>query len=167
MAKKSTKTKGAPPGTTPIATNRAARRNYAITDTFEAGIVLLGSEVKSMREAQVQIAEGYARIRDGEAWLEGVHVAPYSFAIGFGAHDPDRSKKLLLHRDEIKRLKARVDQDRVSLVPLALYFRDGRVKVEIGVGKGRSKEDKRHAIAARDALRDAEREMGRARKYDR
>lgn len=166
MAKKSKKTKGAPPGTTLIASNRAARHNYAITDTFEAGIVLLGSEVKSMREAQVQIADGYARIRDGEAWLDGVHVAPYSFAIGFGAHDPDRSRKLLLHREEIKRLKARVDQDRVSLIPTALYFRDGKVKVEIGVGKGRAKEDKRRSIAERDALRDAEREMARARKYD-
>lgn len=164
--KKSKKSKSAPEGTTLIASNRAARRNYDITDTFEAGIVLLGSEVKSMREAQVQIAEGYARIRDGEAWLDGMHVAPYSFAIGYGAHDPDRSRKLLLHRNEIGKLKARVDQERVSLIPLALYFRDGKVKVEIGVGKGRSKEDKRHAIAARDALRDAEREMGRARKYD-
>ena len=166
MAKKSKKTKGAPAGTTLIASNRAARHNYAITDTFEAGIVLLGSEVKSMREAQVQIAEGYARIREGEAWLDGVHVAPYTFAIGFGAHDPDRSKKLLLHKAEITKLKARVDQDRVSLIPLQLYFRDGKVKVEIGVGKGRAKEDKRRAIAERDALRDAEREMGRARKYD-
>lgn len=165
MAKKSTKAKRTPDGTTLIASNRAARRNYAITDTFEAGLVLLGSEVKSMREGQVQIADGYVRIRDGEAWLDGIHISPYSFAIGFGAHDPDRSRKLLLHRSEIQKLKARVDQERVSLVPMTLYFRDGRVKVEIGVGKGRTKEDKRHAIAERDALRDAEREMGRARKY--
>lgn len=165
MAKKSKKAKGAPDGTTLIASNRAARRNYAITDTFEAGLVLLGSEVKSMRESQVQITEGYARIRDGEAWLDGVHVAPYGFAIGFGAHDPDRSRKMLLHRSEIAKLKARVDQERVSLIPLSLYFRDGRVKVEIGIGKGRSKEDKRHAIAERDAARDVEREMGRAQKY--
>ena len=103
MAKKKLK-KGTPEGTKAIATNRAARRNYAITDTFEAGIVLLGSEVKSMREAQVQINEGYARIRDGEAWLDGIHIAPYTFAIGFGAHDPDRSRKLLMHRDEIRRM---------------------------------------------------------------
>lgn len=163
MSKKKAK-KGAPEGTTLIAGNRAARRNYDITDTFEAGIVLLGSEVKSMREAQVQITDGYVRVRDGEAWLDGVHVAPYTFAIGFGAHDPDRSRKLLLHRDEIVRLKARVDQERVSIVPLALYFRDGKVKVELGVGKGRSKEDKRQAIAERDAKREADREMGRYRK---
>jgi SsrA-binding protein len=160
MAKQKPK-RGAPPGTKLIASNRAARRNYAIGETVEAGVVLLGSEVKAMREAQVQLADAYARIRDGEAWLEGVHIAPYSFAAGFGAHDPDRPRKLLLHRDEITRLKARVDQERVSIVPLSLYFKDGRVKVELGVGKGRSKEDKRQAIAARDAARDVERELGR------
>ncbi len=160
MAKKKAP-KGAPAGTKLIASNRAARRNYSIDDTIEAGIVLLGSEVKSMRDAQVQLADAYARVRDGEVWLEGVHVAPYTFAIGFGAHDPDRSRKLLLHRDEITRLKARVDQERVSIVPLSLYFRDGRVKVELGVGKGRAKADKRQAIAARDAERETRRELGR------
>ena len=163
MARSKSK-KGAPPGTKLIASNRAARHNYSIDDTFEAGIVLLGSEVKSMRESQVQIADAFARIRNGEVWLEGVHVAPYTFAIGFGAHDPDRPRKLLLHRDEIRRLKAKVDQERVSLVPLSLYFRDGKVKVEVGVGKGRAKADKRQAIAERDAAREAEREMGRYRK---
>ena len=160
MAKQKTR-KGAPPGTTLIASNRAARRNFAIGDTVEAGIVLLGSEVKSMREAQVQLADAYARIRDGEAWLEGVHIAPYTFAAGFGAHDPDRPRKLLLHRDEIDRLKARVDQERVSIVPLSLYFRDGRAKVELGIGKGRTKEDKRRTIAERDTQREVEREMRR------
>lgn len=156
--------KGAPPGTKLIASNRAARHNYSIEDTVEAGIVLLGSEVKSMRESQVQLADAYARVRNGEVWLEGVHVAPYTFAIGFGAHDPDRARKLLLHRDEIRRLKARIDQERVSIVPLSLYFRDGKVKVELGIGKGRAKADKRQAIAERDAAREAEREMGRYRK---
>lgn len=164
MAKKAKKTKGLPAGATLIASNREARRNYSIDDTVEAGIVLLGSEVKSMREAQVQLADAYARVRNGEAWLEGVHVAPYSMAIGFGAHDPDRSRKLLLHRDEIVKLKARVDQERVSIVPLSLYFKDGRVKVELGVGKGRDKADKRQAIAERDAKREADREMGRFKK---
>ena len=161
MAKKKARRSGAPEGTILIASNRAARRNYAIDDTVEAGIVLIGSEVKSMREAQVQLADAYARIRDGEAWLEGVHVAPYSHAVGFGAHDPDRPSKLLLHRDEILRLKAKVDQERVSIVPLSLYFRNGRVKVELGIGKGRAKADKRQAIAERDAEMEARREMGR------
>jgi len=161
---KSKKSGGSPPDTKLIASNRAARRSYDIDDTFEAGLVLQGSEVKSMREAQVQLADAYARIRDGEAWLEGVHVAPYAFAVGVGAHDPDRPRKLLLHRDEIRRLKARIDQERVSLIPMSLYFRDGRVKVEIGVGKGRTKGDKRQAIAERDAKREVAREMGRHRK---
>jgi SsrA-binding protein len=161
MARKKRTQKGSPPGTTLIASNRAARRNYAITDTIEAGLVLLGSEVKSMRESQVQLADAFARIRDGEAWLEGVHVAPYTFAVGVGAHDPDRPRKLLLHRDEIVRLKARVDQERVSIVPLSLYFRDGKVKVELGIGKGRAHVDKRQAIAARDTQREMEREMRR------
>jgi SsrA-binding protein len=156
--------KGAPPGTKLIASNRIARRNYAIDDVIEAGVVLLGSEVKSMREAQVQLGDAFARIRNGELWLEGMHVAPYSFAIGFGAHDPDRARKLLLHRDEIVRLKSLIDRERVSVVPLSLYFKDGRVKVELGVGKGRTKGDKRQSIAERDSQRDVEREMGRYRK---
>lgn len=163
MAKPKTP-KGAKPGTKLIASNRIARRNYAIDDVIEAGVVLLGSEVKSMREAQVQLGDAFARIRSGEMWLEGMHVAPYSFAIGFGAHDPDRARKLLLHRDEITRLKSLIDRERVSVVPLSLYFKDGRVKVELGVGKGRTKGDKRQSIAERDSQRDVEREMGRYRK---
>jgi SsrA-binding protein len=154
-----------PPGTKLIASNRKARHAYSITDTVEAGIVLFGSEVKSLREAQVQIGDGYARIRDDELWLEGVNIAPYGFAIGFGAHEQDRPRKLLMHRAEIKRLADRIDRERVSLVPLSMYFKDGRVKVELGIGKGRTKGDKRQAIAERDAKRDIERELGRRNKY--
>jgi SsrA-binding protein len=164
MAKTSKKAKLAPVGTKLIASNRQARRNYDIGDVFEAGVVLMGSEVKAMREAQVQLADAYARVRDGELWLEGVHVAPYAFATSWGAHDPDRARKLLVHRDEITRLKARVDQERVAIVPMSLYFRDGKVKVELGIGKGRTKGDKRQAIAARDSAREVEREIGRRRK---
>jgi SsrA-binding protein len=158
MAKKKAP-KGTKPGTTLIAGNRAARRNYVIEDTLEAGIVLLGSEVKAMREAQVQLADGYARVRNGEVWLEGVHVAPYSMAVGFGAHDPDRPRKLLLHNEEIRKLKARVDTDRVSLVPLSMYFKDGRVKVEIAVARGKERIDKRRDLAERDAKRQMERAL--------
>ena len=154
-----------PPGTKLIASNRRARHDYSIIDTIEAGIVLHGSEVKSLRDAQVQIADGFARVRNGEVWLEGVTIAAYGFAVGFGAHDTDRPRKLLLHRAEISRLAARIDRERVSVVPLSFYFRDGRVKVELGIGKGRTKGDKRQAIAARDAARDVEREMGRRNKY--
>jgi SsrA-binding protein len=162
---KSKPPKGTKPGTKLIASNRAARRNYAITDVLEAGVVLQGSEVKAMREAQVQLSDAFARIRDGEVWLEGVHVAPYAYAHGVGSHAPDRPRKLLLHRDEIRRLKAVIDTERVALVPISLYFRDGRVKVELGVGKGRTKGDKRQAIAARDAQRDIDREVRRSHKY--
>ena len=139
-----------------IATNRRARFDYEILDTYEAGIVLVGPEVKALREGKANLSDSFAMIRKGEAWLMNCHISPYEKA---GRNNPDarRMRKLLLHRSEIDKLKSRVDQERVSLVPLTLYFRDGRVKVEIGVGKGRSKEDKRHAIAERDALRDAER----------
>jgi SsrA-binding protein len=144
-----------------VASNRRARHDYAVLDTVEAGIVLSGSEVKSMRLGQVQMADAFARYTDGELWLEGVHVAPYQFAIGAGAHDPDRRRKLLLHRDEIDRLQARVAQERLALIPLSLYFKEGRAKVEIGLGKGRQKADKRQAIAERDSKREMDRELGR------
>ncbi len=151
-------------GTTPIASNRRARHNYAVLDVVEAGLVLHGSEVKSLRLGQVQLAEAFARVSDGELWLEGVHIAPYQFASGVGAHDPDRRRKLLLHRDEIDRLQARVAQERLSLVPLRLYFKDGRAKVELALAKGRQKGDKRQAIAERDSRREIERALGRQRK---
>jgi SsrA-binding protein len=144
-----------------VASNRRARHDYAVLDTVEAGIVLSGSEVKSMRLGQVQMADAFARYTNGELWLEGVHVAPYQFAIGVGAHDPDRRRKLLLHRAEIDRLQARVAQERLSLIPLSLYFKEGRAKVEIGLGKGRQKADKRQAIAERDSKREMERALGR------
>ena len=151
-------------GTQPIAANRRARHDYTVLDTFEAGIVLQGSEVKSLRLGQVQLADAYARVAGDELWLEGVHIAPYRFANGVGAHDPDRRRKLLLHRDEIDRLQARLAQERLTLVPLRLYFRDGRAKVELGLARGRQKADKRQAIAERDSKREMERALGRARK---
>lgn len=151
-------------GTKVVATNRSARHDYAILETVEAGLVLRGSEVKSLREAQVQLKEAYGRIDGGEAWLVGMHVAPHPTT---GIHDqpePDRRRKLLLNRHEIDRLRMRMDLERLALVPLSLYFKDGRAKVELGLGKGRTKGDKRQAIAEREARREAEREMGRARR---
>ncbi len=150
--------------TTRIADNRRARHDYHVLDTVEAGLVLHGSEVKSLRLGQVQLADAYARLSDGELWLEGVHIAPYQFASGVGAHEPDRRRKLLLHRDEIDKLRSRIDQERLALVPLRLYFREGRVKVELGLAKGRQKADKRQAIAERDSKREIERALGRQRK---
>jgi SsrA-binding protein len=151
-------------GTKLIASNRRARHDYGVLDTVEAGLVLGGSEVKSLRLGHVQLADAFARYADGELWLEGMHIAPYSFANGVGAHDPDRRRKLLLHRDEIERLQARVAQERLTLVPLRLYFREGRAKVELGLGKGRQKADKRQALAERDSQREIERALGRQRK---
>ena len=150
--------------TTRIADNRRARHHYHVLDTVEAGLVLHGSEVKSLRLGQVQLADAYARLSDGQLWLEGVHIAPYQFASGVGAHEPDRRRKLLLHREEIDKLRSRIDQERLALVPLRLYFREGRVKVELGLAKGRQKADKRQAIAERDSKREIERALGRQRK---
>jgi SsrA-binding protein len=151
-------------GTKLIASNRKARHDYAIDDSIECGIVLQGSEVKALREGQVRIADAYARVIRGQIWLDGVHIPPFQFAHGIGAHDPDRARKLLLHEHEIERLSARVAQERVALVPLALYFKDGRVKVELGVGKGRRKGDKRQALAERDTQMEMQRALGRQRK---
>ncbi len=149
-----------------VASNRRARRDYEILATYEAGIVLRGSEVKSLREAQVQLKDAYARVIGNEAWLIGLHIGPYSHAASFGGPTPDRDRKLLLHRDEIDRLRARLDQDRLTLVPLALYFKAGRAKVELGLGRGRHKYDKRQAIAERDADMDARRELARANRRE-
>jgi SsrA-binding protein len=151
-------------GTTTIAANRRARHDYTVLETVEAGLVLQGSEVKSLRLGQVQLADAFARVAGDELWLEGVHIAPYQFANGVGAHDPDRRRKLLLHRDQIDKLQARIAQERLALVPLRLYFREGRAKVELGLARGRQKADKRRAIAERDARREVERALGRARK---
>jgi SsrA-binding protein len=154
----------APPGTKLIVSNRRARHEFTILDSLECGIALVGSEVKSLRAGQVQLADAYARVEGNGLWLEGVHIAPYSFAHGVGAHDPMRRRKLLAHRDEIAKLNARVREERLTLVPLSLYFRDGRAKVELAVAKGRKTQDKRQAIAERDAKRETDRALGRQRK---
>jgi SsrA-binding protein len=153
-----------PSGVKVVASNRRARHDYAILDTFEAGLVLKGAEVKSLREGHVQLADAYARIDRGECWLEGVHIAPYARATGFGAVDPDRRRKLLLHTEQLRRLGARVAQEHLALVPLAIYFKDGRAKVELALARGRTKGDRRQAIAERDAKEEAARSLGRQRK---
>lgn len=143
-----------------VATNRQARRNYEVVDTVEAGIMLKGSEVKAMRESQVQIAEAFARLDDrGEVWLNGMHVADYSHSGAADRHVNDRNRKLLLNRHEIERWRPRVEQEHLSLVPLSVYFKDGRVKVELALARGRKNYDKRQVIAQRDADRDAARAM--------
>ena len=147
-----------------IASNRKARFDYNVLDTFEAGIVLHGSEVKVLRLGHLQIADAYARVINGELWLDGVHIPPYAFAHGVGAHDPDRARKLLMKSGEISKIGARIAQERLSLVPLSFYFKDGRVKVELGLAQGRRKGDKRNAMAERDTQREMQKALGRQRK---
>ena len=154
----------APKGTKVVASNRRARHDYDILETFECGIVLTGSEVKSIRDGKIQLKDSFARVQDGEVWLHGVHVSPYAYAHGDSAHDPDRSRKLLLHRAEIDELTGRTQQESLTLVPLAVYFKEGRAKVELALAKGRRRYDKRQAIATRDAAREAERAMARAQR---
>ena len=146
-----------PKGTKLAAQNRKARHDYEVLDTVEAGIVLRGSEVKSIRDGKVQLRDAFARIDDGEVWMHGVHIAPYAFATGFGGHDPERPRKLLLNRREINDLFRRTQQEPLTLVPLSIYFVDGRAKVELAVARGRRSYDKRHAIAKRDSERETER----------
>lgn len=153
-----------PKGVKVVASNRRARHDYDLLDVIEAGIVLVGSEVKSLREGKVQIGEGFARVDDGELWLHRVHIPPYTLGTGFGGHDPDRRRKLLVHRDEIDELGGRVARERLTIVPLALYFKDGRAKVELALARPRRKEDKRRAIAERDATLEARRAMARGAK---
>ena len=153
-----------PSGTKLVASNRKARRDFTILDTFEAGLVLRGAEVKSLRASQVQMADAYARFGKKDAWLEGVHIAPDAFATGSDAPDPDRPRKLLLHSEEIEKIGARVAQERLAVVPLSIYFKDGRAKVEIALAKGKKTWDKRHALAERQAKRETEQAVGRRMK---
>ncbi|MCB9382764.1 MAG: SsrA-binding protein SmpB [Acidimicrobiaceae bacterium] len=147
-----------------IASNRRARHDYSILDTVEAGIVLTGSEVKALREGHAQLADAFARIIRGQVWLDGVHIPPYQMAKGFGAHDPDRARKLLLHAKEIEKLDRMVANEHLSLIPLALYFKEGRVKVELGMAKGRRKADKRQVLAERDSKMEIAKALGRRAK---
>jgi len=140
-----------------IARNPKARHDYHILDTWEAGLVLTGSEVKSLRAGKASLVEAYGRVTKGEVWLEGMNVPPYEAGGHFG-HPPVRSRKLLLHRREINRLIGAVEQKGLALVPLALYFRDGRIKLELGLGRGKKQHDRREDIRRREA----ERELARA-----
>lgn len=140
-----------------ITLNRRARHEFAIDDSMEAGIVLTGTEIKSIRAGRVNLAEAYARIERGEAWLIGAHIAPYEQG-NRNNHEPLRTRKLLLHRDQIAELVGRVQSKGFTLVPLRLYIKDGRAKLEIGVARGKKTHDKRRTIAERDARRELARE---------
>jgi SsrA-binding protein len=147
-------------GRTLVAQNRRARHDYHIEDTLEAGLVLSGTEVKSLREGRASLIDGYASVEDGEVWLHNVHIPEYTQGT-WTNHEPRRTRKLLLHRDQIRKLNAKTQETGLTIVPLALYFKDGYAKVEIGVARGKRLYDKRHSIAEREAKRDAARAMAR------
>jgi SsrA-binding protein len=145
-----------------IAENRRARHEYHLLERLEAGLVLTGTEVKSLRAGKADLARAYATVRDGEAWLVGLHIPPYEQGT-VGSHDPDRDRKLLLHGREIASLTGKVKERGLTLVPTRLYFKDGRVKVEVAVARGKELRDKRRDLAKRDADRQMERAL-RARR---
>ena len=154
--------KGDEPGTKLIAANRRARHDYEIEERFEAGLALVGTEVKSCRDGKANLTDAYAVVRSGEAWLMQCHIAPYSHG-NRENHDPLRPRKLLLHRGEIEKLHASVSQDGRTLVPLRLYFKAGRAKVEIAVGRGKKTYDKRQDMAKKSADKRMRQELGRRR----
>ena len=147
-----------------VATNRQAKREFEIFDTIEAGMVLQGSEVKSLRNNQAQLAEAFCRIHDGEIWLNSCHISKYDHSSPNFSHEPDRPKKLLLHKREILRLQAQVDQKGLTLIPLSMYFSKGKAKVELALARRKNLVDKRRQLAQREADREAERAMSRKTK---
>jgi SsrA-binding protein len=153
---------GGTPGDRTVASNRRARHDYQILESLEAGIQLTGSEVKSLRAGRASLTEAYGQIRDGEAWLEGMHIPPYEQGVTRG-YDPIRPRKLLLHRREIDRLFGKVKQQGLAMVPMRVYFTHGIAKLELGLGKGKREYEKRQSIARRDSEREMEQAARRRR----
>ena len=145
-------------GVKPLVQNRRARHDYFVEESFECGMELKGTEVKSIRQGRANLKESYARVRNGEVYVDGMHIRPYEQG-GLFNPDPLRPKRLLLHKIEIRRLQGLVSRDGYTLIPLQLYLKDGRVKLELGVCRGKQLHDKRDDIAERDAMRDIERDM--------
>ena len=147
-------------GRTLVAQNKKARHDYSIEDVFEAGLVLTGTEVKSLRAGRATLTDGFATVDDGEVWLRGVHIPEYTQGT-WTNHEPRRARKLLLRKEELRRIAGKVKDTGVTIVPLSLYFKDGYAKVEIAIARGRKSYDKRQAIAERESKREAARAMGR------
>ena len=156
MAQK--KKKGTAAGAKILGQNKKARHLYELTEFFEAGMVLMGSEVKSLRAGRISFMDGYVRFQGGEAFLTGVHIAQYENA-GYAGHDPDRDRKLLLHKREIENMSAKVDQKGLTVVPTKVYLKNGRIKIEIALAKGKHTYDRRHELKDRAVKRDTDREM--------
>ena len=146
-----------------IAQNRKARHDYAILDTYEAGVALVGTEVKSLRLGRASLVDAYATVDDGEVWLRGLNIPEYTLG-SWTNHEPRRTRKLLLHREEIERLIGKIREGGLTLVPLSLYFSDGKVKCELALARGKRSYDKRSDLAKRDANREIQRAYGRAAK---
>jgi SsrA-binding protein len=142
-----------------VSDNRQARFRYEIIETYEAGIELKGTEVKSIRQGKANLRDGYALVRNGEVWMLNVHVSPYETASEYFNHDPRRTRRLLLHRQEIRKLIGKVEEKGLTLVPLKMYMKKGRVKVTIGLGRGKKLFDKRESIKEKDAKREMARMM--------
>ncbi len=140
-----------------IASNRKAFHEYAIQDKYEAGVVLQGTEVKSLRSQGCSLVDGFVRVRGGEAWLVNVHIPPYEQGTFFSQHEPRRERKLLLHARELQRLSGKLQEKGLTLLPLRMYFRKNRVKVELGLGRGKKLHDKRDSIREREVRREIER----------
>jgi SsrA-binding protein len=143
-----------------IAQNRKARHDYHVEDTYEAGLVLTGTEVKSLRAGHASLVDGFATISDGEAWLQGVYIPEYTEGT-WTNHEPRRNRKLLMHKHEIQRLIGKTKESGLTLVPLTLYFKDGKAKVELALARGKKSYDKRQALAEKQANREAQRALGR------
>lgn len=158
MAKKPTAAK--PGGRQILASNRKARYNYSVLEVFEAGVVLLGTEVKSLREGKASLADAYATVDDGEVWLRNLHIPEYHHGT-WTNHEPRRNRKLLLHRKQIDHLIGKIRDGNLALVPLSLYFSEGKVKVELALARGKRAHDKRQDLARRDAQREVLRAIGR------
>ncbi|MDF1596237.1 MAG: SsrA-binding protein SmpB [Acidimicrobiia bacterium] len=141
-----------------VTTNRRARYDHEILETFEAGIVLVGSEVKSLRDGQVNLKDSYVTVRGGELWLVGCHIAPYAFS-RLGGHEPERDRKLLLHRREIDRVSAKLAEKGLTLIPLRIYFKEGKAKAELGLGRGKRAYDKRQSLKAKEQKREMDRAL--------
>ena len=146
-----------------VAQNRKARHDYTIEDVYEAGLVLVGTEVKSLRAGRASLTDGYATVDDGEVWLRGVHIPEYDLGT-WTNHEPRRARKLLLRKDELRRIAGKTKETGLTLIPLSLYFKDGYAKVEIALARGRKSYDKRQAIAERESKREADRATGRRSK---
>lgn len=146
-----------------VASNRKARHNYSIIEVFEAGVALQGTEVKSLREGQASLADSFATIDDGEVWLRNAHIPEYRQG-SWTNHEPRRNRKLLLHRRQIDTLVGKIREGNFALVPLSLYFAEGKVKVELALARGKQARDKRQDMARRDAQREVLRELGRRAK---